>query len=401
MVTAGIFMVARMSPLFELSDVALSFVMTIGAITALFMGFLGIIQNDIKRVVAYSTLSQLGYMTVALGVSAYSVAVFHLMTHAFFKALLFLGAGSVIIGMHHNQDIRWMGNVRKYMPITWITSLLGSLALIGTPFFSGFYSKDSIIEAVHFSKLPGHSFAYFAVMAGVFITAFYSFRMYFLVFHGKERFDQNPDAHHGHGHDAHGHGEHHEPHETPWVVTVPLLLLALPSVVIGYLTIQPMLFGDFFKDSIFVDARHGAMAGLAQAFHGPVQMALHGFTTPVFWLALAGVVLAWYMYLINPAVPAAIKRMFQPVYTLLENKYYMDWFNEQVIARGARLVGRGLWKGGDEAVIDGAFVNGSARAVGWVAGVVRWVQTGYIYHYAFAMIIGVFVLMTWFVWLNR
>ncbi len=400
MVTAGIFMVARMSPLFELSDVALSFVMTIGAITALFMGFLGIIQNDIKRVVAYSTLSQLGYMTVALGVSAYSAAVFHLMTHAFFKALLFLAAGSVIIGMHHNQDIRWMGNVRKYMPITWITSLLGSLALIGTPFFSGFYSKDSIIEAVHFSKLPGHSFAYFAVMAGVFVTAFYSFRMYFLVFHGKERYDQNPDAHHGH--DAHGHGEHHEPHETPWVVTVPLLLLALPSVVIGFLTIQPMLFGEFFKDSIFVDsARHGAMAGLAQMFHGPVQMALHGFTTAPFWLALAGVVAAWYMYLINPALPAAIKRAFQPVYTLLENKYYMDWFNENVVARGARLVGRGLWKGGDEGVIDGALVNGSARAVGWIAGVVRWVQTGYIYHYAFAMIIGVFVLMTWFVWLNR
>ena len=402
MVTAGIFMVARMSPLFELSDVALSFVMTIGAITALFMGFLGIIQNDIKRVVAYSTLSQLGYMTVALGVSAYSVAVFHLMTHAFFKALLFLGAGSVIIGMHHNQDIRWMGNVRKYMPITWITSLLGSLALIGTPFFSGFYSKDSIIEAVHFSQLPGASFAYFAVVAGVFITAFYSFRMYFLVFHGKERYDQNPDAHQGHGHDAHGHGEHHEPHETPWVITVPLLLLALPSVVIGFLTIQPMLFGDLLKDSIFVDpAKHGAMAGLAQTFHGPVQMALHGLTTAPFWLALAGVVAAWYMYLINPAVPAAIKRMFQPVYTVLENKYYMDWFNEQVIARGARLLGRGLWKGGDEAVIDGALVNGSARAVGWIAGVVRWVQTGYIYHYAFAMIIGVFVLMTWFVWLNR
>ena len=402
MVTAGIFMVARMSPLFELSDVALSFVMTIGAITALFMGFLGIIQNDIKRVVAYSTLSQLGYMTVALGVSAYSVAVFHLMTHAFFKALLFLGAGSVIIGMHHNQDIRWMGNVRKYMPITWITSLLGSLALIGTPFFSGFYSKDSIIEAVHFSQLPGASFAYFAVVAGVFITAFYSFRMYFLVFHGKERYDQNPDAHQGHGHDAHGHGEHHEPHETPWVITVPLLLLALPSVVIGFLTIQPMLFGDLLKDSIFVDpAKHGAMAGLAQMFHGPVQMALHGLTTAPFWLALAGVVAAWYMYLINPAVPAAIKRMFQPVYTVLENKYYMDWFNEQVIARGARLLGRGLWKGGDEAVIDGALVNGSARAVGWIAGVVRWVQTGYIYHYAFAMIIGVFVLMTWFVWLNR
>jgi len=399
MVTAGIFMVARMSPLFELSEVALSFVMTIGAITALFMGFLGIIQNDIKRVVAYSTLSQLGYMTVALGASAYSVAVFHLMTHAFFKALLFLAAGSVIIGLHHNQDIRWMGGVRKYMPITWITSLLGSLALIGTPLFAGFYSKDSIIEAVHFSNIPGSGFAYFAVMAGVFVTAFYSFRMYFLVFHGKERFDQNPDAHHGHGHDAHGHHEEHKPHETPWVVTVPLLLLAFPSVVIGFLTIEPMLFGDLMKDSIFVDAaKHPAMAGLAKMFHGPVQMALHGLSTAPFWLALAGVVAAWYMYLKNPALPAAIKRMFQPVYTLLENKYYMDWFNENVIARGARLLGQGLWRGGDEAVIDGALVNGSARAVGWVAGVVRWFQTGYIYHYAFAMIVGLFVLMTWFIW---
>ncbi|RYF34847.1 MAG: NADH-quinone oxidoreductase subunit L, partial [Comamonadaceae bacterium] len=312
MVTAGIFMVARMSPLFELSDTALSFILVIGAITALFMGFLGIIQNDIKRVVAYSTLSQLGYMTVALGASAYSVAVFHLMTHAFFKALLFLAAGSVIIGMHHNQDIRWMGNVRKYMPITWITSLLGSLALIGTPLFSGFYSKDSIIEAVHASTLPGSGFAYFAVMAGVFVTAFYSFRMYFLVFHGKERFDQNPDAHHAHHsdeepvvqghavHDAHakqdhghGHDDHHEPHESPWVVTAPLLLLAIPSVVIGFITIQPMLYGDFFKDAIFVNAaKHPAMAELAEHFHGPVAMALHGLMTPVFWLAVAGVVLA-------------------------------------------------------------------------------------------------------------
>ncbi|HRL52815.1 MAG TPA: NADH-quinone oxidoreductase subunit L, partial [Acidovorax temperans] len=258
MVTAGIFMVSRMSPLFELSDTALNFILVIGSITALFMGFLGIIQNDIKRVVAYSTLSQLGYMTVALGASAYSVAVFHLMTHAFFKALLFLGAGSVIMGMHHNQDIRWMGGVRKYMPITWITSLLGSLALIGTPLFSGFYSKDSIIEAVHFSHLPAAGFAHFAVLAGVFVTAFYSFRMYFLVFHGKERFDQNPDAHHG---DHHGHDDHHEPHESPWVVTVPLVLLAIPSVVVGFMFIQPMLFGDFFKDVIFVDAaKHPAMA---------------------------------------------------------------------------------------------------------------------------------------------
>ncbi len=401
MVTAGIFMVARMSPLFELSDAALNFILIIGAITALFMGFLGIIQNDIKRVVAYSTLSQLGYMTVALGASAYSVAVFHLMTHAFFKALLFLAAGSVIIGMHHNQDIRWMGGVRKYMPITWITSLLGSLALIGTPLFAGFYSKDSIIEAVHFSQLPAAGFAYFAVLAGVFITAFYSFRMYFLVFHGKERFDQNPDAHHHH--DDHGHhDEHHEPHESPWVVTVPLVLLAIPSVVIGFMTIQPMLFGDFFKDVIFVDAaRHPAMAKLAEIFHGPVGMALHGLQTAPFWLALAGVAAAYYMYMVNPALPAAIKRTFQPIHTLLENKYYLDWINENILARGARALGVGLWKGGDQAVIDGALVNGSWKIVGWIAGLVRRVQTGFVFHYALVMILGIFVLMTYFVVLNK
>jgi len=408
MVTAGIFMVARMSPIFELSDTALSFIMVIGAITALFMGFLGIIQNDIKRVVAYSTLSQLGYMTVALGASAYSVAVFHLMTHAFFKALLFLGAGSVIMGMHHNQDIRWMGGVRKYMPITWITSLLGSLALIGTPLFAGFYSKDSIIEAVHFSNLPGAGFAHFAVLAGVFVTAFYSFRMYFLVFHGKERYDQNPDAHHGHHDDAHhgAHDSHHEaahkPHESPWVVTVPLVLLAIPSVVIGFLTIDPMLFGDFFKDAIHVNlAKHPAMAELAKLFHGPAQMALHGLSTAPFWLALSGVLLAYYMYMVNPALPAAIKRMALPVYTLLENKYYLDWFNENVLARGARALGMGLWKGGDQALIDGALVNGSWKLVGWFSGLVRRLQSGFIYHYAFAMILGIFVLMTYFVWLNK
>ena len=407
MVTAGIFMVARMSPLFELSDTALSFIMVIGAITALFMGFLGIIQNDIKRVVAYSTLSQLGYMTVALGASAYSVAVFHLMTHAFFKALLFLAAGSVIIGMHHNQDIRWMGGVRKYMPVTWITALLGSLALIGTPLFSGFYSKDSIIEAVHASQLPGAGFAHFAVLAGVFVTAFYSFRMYFLVFHGKERYDQNPDAQHDAHHDAHddhGHGhsrEDHSPHESPWVVTVPLILLAIPSVVIGFMTIGPMLFGEFFKGAIFVNLeRHPAMEELARSFHGPAQMAWHGLMTAPFWLALSGVVLAWYMYLVNPALPAAIKRMFQPVYILLENKYYLDWFNENVLARGTRALGTGLWKGGDQALIDGALVDGSWKLVGWVSGLVRRLQSGYIYHYAFGMIIGVFVLMTYFVWLN-
>jgi len=431
MVTAGIFMVARMSPLFELSDTALSVILVIGAITALFMGFLGIIQNDIKRVVAYSTLSQLGYMTVALGASAYSVAVFHLMTHAFFKALLFLAAGSVIIGMHHNQDIRWMGGVRKYMPITWITFLLGSLALIGTPLFAGFYSKDSIIEAVHASNLWGAGFAYYAVLAGVFVTAFYSFRLYFLVFHGKERYDQNPDAHHGDDHAAHpaptsaaapdavhhdshdnkdhaahgndhGHGHvEHKPHESPWVVTAPLLLLALPSVVIGFMTIQPMLYGEFFRDAIFVNLeKHPAMAEMAKAFQGPVQMVLHGLMTAPFWLALAGVALSYYMYMVNPALPAAIKARSGFIYNLLDNKYYMDWFNENVLARGARALGTGLWKGGDQGVIDGFLVNGSWRAIGKFAGVVRWVQSGYIYHYAFGMILGVLVLMTYFVWLK-
>jgi NADH-quinone oxidoreductase subunit L len=402
MVTAGIFMVARMSPLFELSDTALNFIMVIGAITALFMGFLGIIQNDIKRVVAYSTLSQLGYMTVALGASAYSVAVFHLMTHAFFKALLFLAAGSVIMGVHHNQDIRWMGGLRKYMPITWITSLLGSLALIGTPLFAGFYSKDSIIEAVLESHLPGAGFASFAVLAGVFVTAFYSFRMYFLVFHGKERFDQNPDAHHGDHHDDHGHhGESHKPHESPWVVTVPLILLAIPSVLIGFVTVQPMLYGEFFKDAIFIDAeKHGAMRELAQLFHGPIQMAVHALSTMPFWLAVAGVATSYYMYMVNPALPAAIKTRVLPIYNLLENKYYLDWINENILARGARALGTSLWKWGDQVLIDGLIVNGSWKLVAQVSGLVRKVQTGYLYHYALAMILGVFVLMTYFVWLK-
>jgi len=404
MVTAGIFMVARMSPLFELSETALNFIMVIGAITALFMGFLGIIQNDIKRVVAYSTLSQLGYMTVALGASAYSVAVFHLMTHAFFKALLFLGAGSVIMGMHHNQDIRYMGGVRKYMPITWITSLLGSLALIGTPFFSGFYSKDSIIEAVRESHLAAAGFANFAVLAGVFVTAFYSFRMYFLVFHGKERYDQNPDSHHGHHADHHDDHDHssHRPHESPWVVTVPLILLAIPSVVIGYMTIDAMLFGEFFKDAIFVDVgKHPVMQELANAFHGPVAMALHAVTTAPFWLALAGVVVAWYMYLINPAVPAAMGRALHPLVVLLENKYYMDWINENILARGARALGNGLWKIGDRTLIDGLLVNGSWKLVAMVSAWTRKLQTGYLYHYALVMILGIFLLMTYFVWLNK
>lgn len=399
MVTAGIFMVARMSPLFELSDTALNFIMIIGAITALFMGFLGIIQNDIKRVVAYSTLSQLGYMTVALGASAYSVAVFHLMTHAFFKALLFLAAGSVIMGLHHNQDIRWMGGVRKYMPITWITSLIGTLALIGTPFFSGFYSKDSIIEAVHFSNLPAAHWAHFAVLAGVFVTSFYSFRLYFLVFHGKERFDQNPDAHHGHDDHHHGGGK---PHETPWVVTVPLVLLAIPSVIIGFVTIEPMVFGAFFKDAITINGElHPAMETFREEFHGAAAMAMHAFTTMPFWLALAGAVSAWYMYLINPALPAALQRFFGSLglLNILENKYYLDWFNENVLARGARLMGTGLWKGGDQGVIEGGVVNASWKVVGLFSAAVRTMQSGYLYHYALMMIVGVLLFMTYFVWL--
>ncbi|THC46133.1 NADH-quinone oxidoreductase subunit L [Massilia sp. Mn16-1_5] len=410
MVTAGIFMVSRMSPLFELSDGALSFIIVIGAITALFMGFLGIIQNDIKRVVAYSTLSQLGYMTVALGASAYSVAVFHLMTHAFFKALLFLGAGSVIIGMHHDQDMRNMGGLRKYMPITWITSLLGSLALIGTPFFAGFYSKDSIIEAVHASNIPGAGFAYFAVLAGVFVTAFYSFRMYFLVFHGESRW--NHPAPHSHGHDSDAHNEeddhagddhhHHglqpgdKPHESPLVVTLPLILLAIPSVIIGFLAIGPMLHGDFFKGVIFVGENHPAMETLREEFHGAVGMATHGLTTAPFWLALAGVALAYYCYMINPRVPAWFYNKFKFLHTLLDNKYYMDKFNQAVFAGGARAVGTGLWKGGDRALIDGLLVNGSAKLVGWFSLITRTFQTGYIYHYAFVMIVGVMATLLYF-----
>jgi len=396
MVTAGIFMVSRMSPLFELSDTALSFVMVIGAITALFMGFLGIVQNDIKRVVAYSTLSQLGYMTVALAASAYSVAIFHLMTHAFFKALLFLGAGSVIIGMHHDQDMRNMGGLRKYMPVTWITFLVGSLALIGTPFFSGFYSKDMIIEAVRYSDIPGARFGYFAVLAGVFVTALYTFRMYFLVFHGQPRWGRV----HGHGHDAAGHDDHHHglgpgdtPHESPRVVTVPLVLLAIASVVSGALWIEPMLFGDFFADSIHVDGRHGAMATLAEHWHGWVALGTHALQTWPFWLALAGVVTAWFLYMVKPGVPAAIASAFGPIYRLLDNKYYLDRINEIVFAGGARLIGRGLWRGGDQTFIDGLIVNGSARLTAWFSGVLRLAQTGHLNTYAITMIIGVALLM--------
>ena len=398
MVTAGIFLVSRMSPLYEMSEVALSFVMIIGAITAFFMGLMGIIQNDIKRVVAYSTLSQLGYMTVALGASAYSVAVFHLMTHAFFKALLFLGAGSVIIGMHHDQDIRHMGGLRKYMPITWITSLIGSLALVGTPFFSGFYSKESIIEAVHHANVPGSGIAYWALLSGVFVTAFYSFRMYFLVFHGKPRFE-TAHGHDAHGHDAHGHDGHgaHVPHESPWVVTVPLVLLAIPSIIIGAIAADSMITGEYFKGVITVFAdRHPAMAALAEHWHGWVAMALHGFTSLPFWLMIAGIATAWYFYLVNPAIPARLQQTFKGIYTVLENKYYLDRFNEWFFAGGARRLGSGLWKRGDQGLIDGLVVNGSARLVGWFSRVLRQGQTGFLNHYAIAMIIGLAFLLFWF-----
>jgi len=395
MVTAGIFMVARMSPLFELSDTALSFVMIIGAITALFMGFLGVVQNDIKRVVAYSTLSQLGYMTVALGASAYSVAIFHLMTHAFFKALLFLAAGSVIIGMHHDQDIRNMGGLRKYMPITWITSLVGSLALIGTPFLSGFYSKDSIIEAVGASHLPGATIAWLAVTAGVFVTAFYSFRMYFLVFHGKERF-RNAHASHDHE-EADHHGHHHEPKESPWVVWLPLVLLAIPSVVIGYLTIEPLLFGNWFGHAIVIDLHsHPGMEELTHEFQGAAAMALHSLASLPFLLAAAGVASAWFLYLKRPDLPETIRQRFATIYTILIHKYGFDEFNDWFFAGGARFIGGRLWRWGDVAAIDGVMVNGAARIVGQVAGVVRHLQSGYIYHYAFAMLVGVVLLAIWF-----
>ncbi len=380
MVTAGIFMVTRMSPLFELSDTALSFIIVIGAITALFMGFLGIIQNDIKRVVAYSTLSQLGYMTVALGTSAYSVAVFHLMTHAFFKALLFLGAGSVIMGMHHEQDIRHMGGLRKYMPITWITSLIGSLALIGTPFFSGFYSKDSIIEATHSSQLWGAQFAHIVLLIGVFVTAFYSFRMYFLVFHGKPRFD------------AH----HHAPHESPMTVTIPLVLLAIPSVFIGYLTIGDLVHGSFFKDAITVAAQHTNVKELSEEFHGAFAMALHGFSTLPFFLAALGVLSAAVFYLWLPQLPARIAPFLGVLNYVLERKYFFDSFNEQVLARGVRGLGQVFSKIGDRWLIDGMFVNGSANLIALSAGFARKIQTGLVSWYALLMLIGLIAFLMYF-----
>ena len=404
MVTAGIFMGSRRSPLFELSDVALSFILIIGSITTLFMGFLGIVQNDIKRVVAYSTLSQLGYMTVALGVSAYPVAIFHLMTHAFFKALLFLAAGSVILGMHHEQDMRKMGGLWKYMPITCLMMLLGSLALIGTPFFSGFYSKDSIIEAVAASHIAGSGFAYFAVMASVFVTALYSFRLYFLVFHGKARWghaDSHAHDHHEHAEQGDDHVHHglapgEKPHESPAVVTVPLILLAIPSVIIGFYTITPLLFGTYFGDSIFIDVlRHPIMKELEDEFHGPVAMALHAFTTPVLLLVVLGVLTAAIGYLWAPNLPAKVAQALAPIKKLLDNKYYLDELNQTVFAKGLIWIGSFLWYRGDQKVIDGFFVNGSAYTVGRFAGVIRHLQSGYLYHYAFAMIAGLAALLAW------
>ena len=401
MVTAGLFMVSRMSPIYELSSTALSVIMVIGAITALFMGFLGTIQNDIKRVVAYSTLSQLGYMTVALGASAYSVAMFHVMTHAFFKALLFLAAGSAIIGMHHDQDMRHMGNLKKYMPVTWLTMLLGNLALIGTPFFSGFYSKDSIIEAAKLSNLPGSGFAYFAVLASVFVTAFYAFRQYFMVFHGKEKWRELPEHHDDHHSDGHHHGlgKHDNPHESPWVVTLPLVLLAIPSVIIGYIAIEPMLYGDFFKGVIFVNHEaHPTMHLMKEEFHGALAMVSHSLHSPVLYLAVAGVVSAWVLYIKAPGLPAKIAAAFRPVYVLFENKYYLDTIYYNVFAKGSRALGTFFWKAIDTAIIDNGIVNGSAKLVGAVSAQVRKMQTGFIYTYAAFMVAGVLVLIVAFFW---
>ncbi len=382
MVTAGIFMVARMSPLFELTTTALSFVLVIGAITAFFMGLIGMVQNDIKRVVAYSTLSQLGYMTVALGASAYSAAVFHLMTHAFFKALLFLAAGSVIIAMHHEQDMRKMGGLKKYMPITYWTSLVGSLALIGFPFFSGFFSKDSIIAAVGYSNTAGASFAHILVLAGVFITAFYSFRMFFLVFHGEERMDDHTKEH---------------LHESPWVVTVPLIALAIPSVLAGFL-MDPIVVGDFFKGVITVLPEHDSLAEVrGHASHGALAFVMHGFATPVVYLALGGVAAAWFIYMRRPDIADWFADKFSFVHKLLMNKYYLDDFNQTAFAGGATKLGGLFSKYGDTKFIDGLVVNGSAGLVGLTAGIVRKIQRGFLYEYAFAMIFGLIALIGWFV----
>lgn len=433
MVTAGIFMVARMSPLFELSETALSTVLVIGATTAFFMGLLGLVNNDIKRVVAYSTLSQLGYMTVALGVSAYAGALFHLMTHAFFKALLFLAAGSVIIGMHHEQDMRKMGGLKKYMPITYWTSAIGTLALIGFPGTSGFFSKDALIEAVHASHIPGATYAYWCVFLGVFITAFYSFRLVFMTFHGPERFrqvsheshaasdsthvttdadaghepDVSQDAHghddhahagdHGTSHDDHGHHGPVEPHESPWVVTLPLILLAIPSLFIGAVTIGPMLFGDFFNGVLYVSEEHNVLGHIGEEWHGPLGFIWHAFQQPAIYLAFAGWAAAWFLYIKRPDLPAVIADKFSPLYQLFARKFYFDEIYQAVFAKGSVGLGTALWRVGDVAIIDGAAVNGSARAVGWLSGVMRRLQSGYLYHYAFVMIIGLSMLLAWYV----
>ena len=397
MVTAGIFMVARMSPLFELSQTALSFIMVIGATTALFTGMIGIVQNDIKRVIAYSTLSQLGYMTVALGVSAYTGAVYHLMTHAFFKALLFLGAGSVIIAMHHEQDMRYMGGLRKYMPITWITMWIGSLALCGVPFFSGFYSKDAIIEAVGESHRWGAHYAYFCVLTGAFVTGLYTFRQMYLTFHGKERF--TVVEHHGHAHldDHHDHHEQgvleHAPHESPWVVTVPLVLLAIPSLLVGFFTVGPMLFGNWFGSAIHIDEANNVMAEVGKDFHGAMGLALEGFAQPPFFLVLAAFLITTYIYLFNPAMAGKIKSALKPLWTVLDNKYWVDNVYFAVFARGGVKMGQGFWKVADAGLIDGVMVNGSVSVVHRIAATVRRLQSGYLYHYAFAMILGLIVLL--------
>ncbi len=401
MVTAGIFMVARMSPLFEMSSTALSFVLVIGATTALFTGLIGIVQNDIKRVIAYSTLSQLGYMTVALGVSMYSGAVFHLMTHAFFKALLFLGAGSVIIAMHHEQDMRYMGGLRKYMPVTWLTMWAGSIALVAVPFTSGFYSKDAIIEAVGESHRWGAHYAYFCVMAGVLVTGLYTFRQMYLTFHGKERFTVvEPHGHGRDGHDGHDdHGHHepgvlaHAPKESPWVVTVPLVLLAIPSLLVGFFTIGPMLYGNWFGSAIHVEEANNVLAELGQHFHGAMAMALHGFSQPPFWLMFAAFVISTYIYLFNPALAGRIKSALKPLWTVLDRKYWVDDVYFALFARGSVLLGRGFWKVGERGVIDGAMVNGSVNVIHRIAALMRRLQSGYLYHYAFAMILGLILLL--------
>jgi NADH-quinone oxidoreductase subunit L len=369
MVTAGIFLVARMSPLFELSETALSVVLVIGGITALFMGLVALTQYDIKRVVAYSTLSQLGYMTAALGASAYSAAMFHLMTHAFFKAVLFLAAGSVIIALHHEQDMRRMGGLKRYMPWTYWTLLIGAIASAGVPPFAGFFSKDAIIEAIKLSNTPGATFAYICVLSCVFVTAAYTFRMVFMAFHGEGRYD-------------------HPPHESPAVVTVPLVLLAIPSVGAGW-WVGSVVFGNYFGASIVVRPQHENIARLAGEYHGLWGFILHGMSAPPFWLAMAGIGTAYYLYRVRTDLPDKVARAFGPLYALVERKYGFDELYSAVFAAGARAIGTGFWKGGDQRAIDGVVVNGSARLVGWVSGMARLVQSGLVYWYAFMMIFGV------------